>query len=101
MNALLSIYLLVSNVHLCTGGCDNGTHSKRRGSQAAGALHPSIDRQKVGSLTNCGAIFTILFYFRCVDMVITELGVFELQDSEMVLTEIGIFIPRLIIHWAY
>ena len=29
--------------------------------------------------------------YRCVDMVITELGVFELQDGGMVLTEIGVF----------
>ena len=29
-------------------------------------------------------------------MVITELGVFELQDNEMVLTEIGIHIPQQI-----
>ena len=86
------------NSHPCSGGCDNGTHSKRRGSQAARALYSSIDRQKVASLTNSGVICTILFDFRCVDMVITELGVFELQDNEMVLTEIGIKIPRLIIH---
>ena len=32
-----------------------------------------------------------LAWFRCVDMVITELGVFELQDGGMVLTEIGVF----------
>ena len=29
--------------------------------------------------------------YRCVDMVITELGVFELLDGGMVLTEIGVF----------
>ena len=29
--------------------------------------------------------------YRCVDMVITELGVFELLDGGMVLTEIGAF----------
>ena len=29
-------------------------------------------------------------------MVITEMGVFELQDNEMVLTEIGIHTPRLV-----
>ena len=35
-------------------------------------------------------LFTFTFVdLRCVDMVITELGVFELQDGEMVLTEIG------------
>ena len=35
-------------------------------------------------------LFTFIFVdLRCVDMVITELGVFELQDGEMVLTEIG------------
>ena len=103
MHHLLGIYLLMLNVHLCayTGSCDNGTHSKRRRSQATGALYSSIDRQKVASLTNWGVIFTILSNFRCVDMVITELGVFELQDNEMVLTEIGIHISRLIIHWAY
>ena len=98
MNASLGIYLLMLNVHLCTGSCDHGTHSKRRGSQAAGTLHPSIDWQKVASLTNCGVICTILYDFRCVDMVITELGVFELQENEMVLTEIGIHVPCRIIH---
>ena len=34
-------------------------------------------------------------------MVITELGVFELQDNEMVLTEIGIRIPHLIYDGGY
>ena len=41
----------------CTGGCDNGAHSKRRWSQAAGALHPSIDWQKVRSLNSCDDVF--------------------------------------------
>ena len=33
-------------------------------------------------------------------MVITELGVFELQDNEMVLTEIGIHIENLVFSWG-
>ena len=47
-------------------------------------------------ITNHRAIFENFLHLRCVNMVITELGVFELQDNEMVLTEISIHIENLV-----
>ena len=45
-------YSDVFDTYPCPGCGDDGAHGKRRRSQAAGALHPSSDWEKVKIATN-------------------------------------------------